>query len=103
MRVPNSAVIATDDLVRVVRVYPHVVKVAMRPATDSAEAFAAIDAENEVATGFVDLVLVLRIDDEIGEVEGTPDHHLAAVAFLPGFATIGRTEQGAAVGFDKGI
>ena len=103
MRVPDSAVIAADDLVRVVGVYPDVVKIAVRAATDSTEAFTAIDTEDQAATGFVDLVVVLRIDNEIGEVEGTPDHHLAAIAFLPGFATIGRTEQGAAVGFDKGV
>ena len=41
-----------------------------------------------------DAVLVLRVDDEVGEVERPPDHVLAAVAHLPGQpAVLGSIER----------
>ena len=75
----------------------------MRAALNSAEALTAIGTENERAAGFVYLVFVFRVDDEIGEIKRTPDHHLTAIAFLPSLPSIGRTIERTVIGFDHGV
>jgi hypothetical protein len=88
--VPESAVVADDEVVCVVGVDPEVVEVAVRAARDVREALAAIVAHDEREVRLVNLVLVLRVDDEVGEVEGSPDHVLAAVELCPRLAAVVR-------------
>ena len=88
VRVPEAAVVADDEMIGVLRIDPHVVEIAVRAAGDVAERRAAVGAHDERAVRLVDAVLVLRIDDEIREVERTPEHVLAAVAQLPRRAAV---------------
>ena len=86
--VPQAAVVADDQMIGVLRIDPHVVEVAVRRAADVAERRAAVGAHDERAVRLVDAILVLGIDDEIREVEWTPQHVLAAIAELPRRAAI---------------
>ncbi len=64
---------------------PHIVKVAVRGAGTPLKLLPPLTLN----TGKIDLedfVFVLRIDDQIGEIEGPPHHNLAgieALQFLP--------------------
>ena len=60
----------------------------MRSASHRREALAAVGRGDERQVRLVELVLVLRVDDEAGEVERAPDHELAAVEGLPGRAAV---------------
>ena len=91
IRIPHTAVIGGDDEVRELRIDPDVVEVAVCPTADGAEALAAIGAHDEATPRLVHLVLVLRVHDEVGEVERPPHHVLAAVARLPRPAAIVRS------------
>src|SRR4029079_17507950 len=66
---------------------------------------AAVVGGDEATVRLVNLVGVLRIDDEVGGVEGAPEHVLAAVARLPGLAAIvGAIEPVfRRLGFDEGV
>ncbi len=86
----DPAVVATDDVLRVLRVDPHVVPIAVPAAAAVREAAAAVLADDQPAAGLEDPVGVRRIDDEAGEVERAPDHVLALVAFRPGRAAVRR-------------
>ena len=70
------------------RIHPDVVEVAVRAAGDVGERRAAVGAHDERAVRLVDAVFVLRIDDEIREVERPPEHVLAPVAQLPRRAAV---------------
>ena len=61
-------------MIGVIRIDPDVVKIAVRAARDVAEALTAVVAGDQRTVGFVDFVFVFRIDNQVGEVEGTPDH-----------------------------
>src|SRR5438093_10417184 len=78
-------------MVGVRRIDPDIVEVAMRAARDVAETLSAIIAGNERQIRLVDLVGILRIDNEIRKVERTPNHVLTAIARLPCLAAIIRT------------
>src|SRR5207237_6199504 len=93
VRIPESAVVARDETVRVRWIDPHIVKIAMRAAADRAEARAAVIADHQSAAWFVDAVFVLRIDDEVREVERPPDHVRAAVPHLPREPAVARAVQ----------
>src|SRR5262245_59305099 len=86
--VPDAAVVARNQLIGVVRIDPEVVVIAVRPASNVAEALAAVVAGDQWAVGLVKLVLVLRVHDQVGEVERTPDHALAAVKRRPRLAAV---------------
>src|SRR5439155_12028867 len=66
----------------------HVVEVAMRAARDVAEASSSVGADDQRSIRLVDPVLVLRIEDQVGEIERAPDHVLAAIAGFPRLATV---------------
>ena len=67
------------------------------------EALAAVIGDNQPKIGFEQAVGIIRVDDEIGEIEGAPDHHLAAVALGPGLAAVIGPEEGAAGVFDERV
>src|SRR5713101_8818487 len=92
-------------MVGVRRIDPDVVEIAVRSAGDVAEALAAVIAGDERSVGLVNLVFVFRIDDQVREVERTPDHGLAAIELLPGRAgIIGAIKRILGwLGFDEGV
>ena len=63
-------------MLRVARVDEHVVHVAVHAVetADSAEALAAVLAEDQRAVGLEDTLGILRVDDQVGEVERAPHH-----------------------------
>src|SRR5215510_14713455 len=77
-------------MVRVRGIDPHIMEVTVRAAWDLAEARAAVGAHDETAVWLVDAFLVLRIDNEVSEVEWPQDHVLAAIARLPRLAAVVR-------------
>src|SRR5439155_19917341 len=65
----------------------------MRAVADSAKALSSIQADDERAIRFEDPVFIFRIDDEIREIEWTPDHRLTAIAHLPGASAVARAVE----------
>ena len=57
-------------------------------ALSGGEALAAVHRHDQVEIGLEQPVGVGRIDDQVGEVERSPDHVLAAVALGPGLAAV---------------
>src|SRR5947207_15637075 len=84
VRVPHSTVVSHEYYLRVRRIYPHVVRVSVctLKTTDLGKAFSAVVAHNQCAVRLKQAVWIFGIDDEIREVERTPDHPRAFVAFL---------------------
>src|SRR5205807_3641353 len=76
---PETSIIRSEDLARILRIDPDIVEVAVRGVGNRAEAFPAVDAEQEGPINLENLIFVFRIDDQIGEIEGTPDHILTGV------------------------
>src|ERR1700716_42768 len=62
----------------------------MRAVADPAEALAAIRADDQRTIGLEDAIFILWINDEIGKIEWTPDHSLAAIAHLPRASSVTR-------------
>src|SRR5450830_82785 len=77
-------------MVGVLRIHPHVVEIAVRAAADAAERRSAVGAHDERTVRLVDAVLVLRVHDEVREIERPPGHVLAAVPQLPCLAAVVR-------------
>src|SRR5260370_42540108 len=69
----------------------------------SREAATPILAHDQLKIGLEDPVRIGRIDHQLGEVEGPPDHILAAVACLPRLAAIGRTVKRRVRGLDERV
>ncbi len=92
---PQPTVITGDDHIGVGRIYPDVVKIAMPATGNHAEAFPAIDRQQQEKIGLENFVLVFGIDDEISEVKRAPDHVVAGVKASPGSTPIVRAIQGA--------
>src|SRR4029077_5643081 len=90
---------------RVGRVDPHVVRVAVSPLKTAhhREAFPAILADNECSVGLEQAVWIFWIDDQIREVERTPYHPLALVTLFPCHPAVVRNEKRAIRRFDKGV
>src|SRR5208282_3121862 len=84
---PQAAIVAGNDNIRIVRIDPDVVKVAVGVGY-RAEALTSIHAEQQWGIGLENFVLIFRIDDQIREVERTPDHVLAGVQTIPVLAAI---------------
>ena len=88
IRIPHSAVIPGQHVICVFRIDPHIVEVTVCASRDIAETLAPVRTHDEWAVGFVDLILVFRIDDEVGKVERSPHHALTSVECLPGFTSV---------------
>src|SRR5204863_4544552 len=73
---PRSAVVPGEHVFGVARLDEDVVHIPVHAAepADGAEALAAVLTHDEVAVGLVEAIGVLRINDEVGEVERSPDH-----------------------------
>ena len=102
---PEAAIVAGDHVLDIVRIDPDAVHVAMHAveAADRREALAAVIAADQRAIGLVDELRVDRIDDQMREVERTPDHPLALVALLPGAAAVVGNVERAVDAFDDRI
>ena len=92
---PQASVVAGVHDVGIIGIDPHVVEVAMGGARNYAETLAAIHAQQERSIRFEYFVFILRIYDQIAEIERTPDHEAAGIQVLPVFAAIIGAEQGA--------
>jgi hypothetical protein len=79
---PQPTVVARINNVRVVRVEPDVVMVAMSIGY-SAEALATINAQKQRTVRLEKLVRILRIHNQVGKVERPPDDELAGIETLP--------------------
>src|ERR1051325_6517861 len=92
-------------MVGVLGIDPDVVKVPVRPAGDIAEALSPVSADDQRAVRFEYLILIFRVDDQIGKVKGAPDHGLAAVKRPPGHSSVVRAIEAVArrLGLDEGI
>src|ERR1044072_4682642 len=91
IRVPETAIIARDHMVRVVRIDPNIVKVSMRSTGYVTEAAPAVTACYQRPVRFVYLVFVFRIDDQVSEIERAPDHVLTTIELFPRLAFIIRS------------
>ena len=103
--IPHAAVVAGEDGLRIGRIDPDVVHVAMRAlkSADHRETLARVFAHDERAVGFEDAIRILRIDNQVREIERPPDHPVALVALVPGRAAIIGNEERAVGGFDKSV
>ena len=61
--VPDAAIVAGDEMIGIVGIYPNRMKIPMRSVANTAKALAAILAHNQGEVGLVNLVFVFRIDD----------------------------------------
>src|SRR5207237_4824619 len=59
---PEAAVVAAEDVLRVRRVDPEIVPVAVRPALGAREASPAVLADDEAEAGLEEALRVLRLD-----------------------------------------
>ena len=100
---PQTAIIARIHNVRIRRIDPDVVKIAVRRVGHHAETLPAIHAEQQNKIGLENLVLIFGIDDQIGEIKRPPHHELAGIQPLPGLAAVIGAEQRAVLAFDLGI
>ena len=90
-------------MIAIVGIHPDIMEIPVCAVPDHAEASAAILAHNQCKVRLVNLVLVFRIDDQVGEVKRPPDHPIAAVSLFPRFAAIFRAEKSAARRFDHSV
>src|ERR1043165_495336 len=79
IRVPEATIIACDQMIGIVRIDPNIVKVSVRSTGYIAKAAAAVAAGYQRPVRLVNLVFIFRIDDQVGEVEWTPDHVLTSI------------------------
>src|SRR5437763_15473635 len=100
---PNASVTAGDDMIAIVGIHPHIMETPVCAVPDHAEASAAILAHNQCKVRLVNLVLVFRIDDQVGEVKRPPDHPIAAVLVFPRFAAVFGPEKSAARRLDYNV
>ena len=70
---------------------------------DDGEALAGVFAQDQRSVGLEDAIRILRINDQVREVERTPDHPIAFVALIPGRAAVVGDKERAVGGFDKSV
>src|SRR6266436_5610402 len=88
VRIPNTAVVPGDQMIRVLRIDPHVMEIAVCAPDNAAETLAAILAHDEHEIRLVQFVFVLWIDQQVRKIKRAPHHPTAAVTFFPGLAAI---------------
>ena len=88
--IPNAAIIPGDDSLRIGRINPHIVHVAVcaSEAADHRKALAAVFAENQRAIGLEHAIGIFRVDDQVRKIKRTPNHPVALVPLCPGLSTI---------------
>src|SRR5205814_1791026 len=84
--IPNPAVIAGKDSLRIGWIDPDAMDVPMHPTANRGEAFPSILTNDHCAVGLKKAVGIFWINNQIGEVERTPYHPLTLVALVPGAA-----------------
>src|SRR5438067_2175123 len=100
---PEPAVVAADDVLRILRVDPEIVPVAVRSSAGVGEAATPVLADDQVEVRLEEAVGIGGIDDQPREVEGPPDHGLTAIERSPlGAAVVGAVERGM-LGFDERV
>src|SRR4051794_22734209 len=82
--IPQPAVVSAHDVFGIRRVDPDVVPVAVRSACGVGEAAPAILRNGDRIAHLEQAFGIFGIDLDPAEIEGSPDHALAAVALLPG-------------------
>jgi len=96
----NAAVVRSDHALRVLRVDPQAVIVAMRNF-HFIEAASAVGGLEELHVRHVDRVYILRIGDHVHVIPGALQQRMAAVYEIPGVAAIvGAIKSAAFLGLD---
>src|SRR4029453_16543094 len=77
----------------------------MHPAesADHRETFASVLTDNQRTIGLKDAIGILRIDNQVREVEWAPDHPLTLISLVPGRAAIVGDKERAFGGLDKRV
>ena len=101
--VPHSAVVSHEHHLRVGRINPDIVAVAMRAlkTAHDRKALAGVLAHNQRAVSLEQAVRIFGINDQVREIERSPDHPLAFITFLPCRAAVIGNEQRALRRLDK--
>src|ERR1700730_5802169 len=86
--IPDATIIASDQMVGIIGIYPHIMEVAVSTLRNGAETFAAIFTHDQYQVRLLDFIFVLGIDNQVAEIERPPHHPVAAIAFLPSFSAI---------------
>ena len=105
VRVPHPAIVSGEYNLWVRRVDPNIVRVAVRAlkTAHDRKALAGVLAHNQRAVGLEQAVRIIGINDEVREIERSPDHPLAFITFLPSRAAVIGNEQRALRRLDKRI
>ena len=105
VRIPHAAIVPGGDRLRIGRIDPNIMEIAMRTlkTADDGETLARIFAQDQRTVGLEETVRIFRINDQVREVERTPDHPIALIALVPRRAAIIGDKERAVGGFDKGI
>ena len=103
--VPNAAVVARNDRLRIARIDPDRVHIAVRAveAADRGETFAAVFTQNERAVRFENAIRIFWIDGQVREIKRAPDHPVAFVALRPRLSAIIGNKERAVGRFDEGV
>ncbi len=96
----RAAVVALDHPIRVGRVDPEILVVAVR-RRDRREGLAAVNRLPALQVQNPDRVLVARVSEDMDVVPGAPPKIALLADSLPGVATVVRTEERAIFGLDQ--
>ncbi len=99
---PQPAIVAGEHHVGIRRIDPDVVKIAVSVG-HRAETAPAIHAEQQRSIDLEQFVFVLGVDDQIGEIKGTPHLVLAGIQARPVLAAVRRAVKSAAFRLDGGV
>src|SRR2546428_13333199 len=83
--IPHASVIPRKDGLRISRIDPDVVHIAMRSneSPNRGETFARVLAHNKRAVRLKNAVRIFWIDNQVREIERAPEHPITFVPFLP--------------------
>ena len=100
-----AAIVAGIDGLRIRRIDPHIVNIAMHAfeSADRAEALAGVIADYQGPVGLEQSIGIFRIHDQIREIERPPYHPRTFVTLLPGRAAIIGDVERAVGRFDERI
>src|SRR5438105_3449047 len=94
--IPDATIIASDYRLRIGRINPDRVYVAMRAleTTHRGEAFAAIFAHDHRPVSLEKAIWLFWVNDQVRKVKRTPNHPVTLIALRPGLpAVVGDIER----------
>src|SRR5207253_4077331 len=95
VRIPHAAIVTAEDRLRIRRIDPNIVHVAVRSLKPPyhCKTPACILAQNQCAIGLEHAIRIFWIDYQVREVERSPHHPIALIPRSPGHAAIVGDEQ----------